>query len=87
MDIKRLLETNEDDMTPDEALVYNLIHSQMHAQQALDLLYNPKGTKRSLWYRLVLARAQSILMSLLVRELGRKEKPDGVGTGPGVSGL
>lgn len=60
-------------LTPEELLIYNLVRSQIHARQALDLVYNYDGPKRSIWYRVVLGRAQSILMSLVVRELGRSD--------------
>lgn len=61
-----------EDLTDEEALVYHLAHAQRHAEDALDLLYK-EGTQpaRSLWYRMILGRAQSILMSLLVREVGK----------------
>lgn len=61
----------EDDLSAEELLVYNLVRGQMHAQQALDICYKTDGCKRSLWFKMLLGRAQSILMSLTVRELGK----------------
>ena len=58
----------------EEGFIYHLIQAQQHSQQALDLIYHPDGPKRSLWYRMVLGRAQSILMSLTVRELGNRKE-------------
>lgn len=61
------------ELTEEEALVYNIATAQKHAQKALDICYKPGGRcKRSLWYKMALGRAQSILMSLLVRELGNQ---------------
>jgi hypothetical protein len=69
VDVRKIL-TEGEELTPDEELVYHLTSAQQHAQEALNALYDPKtGIRRSLWYRVVLGRAQSILMSLLVREL------------------
>lgn len=75
MDLEKVLgydNEEEVELTDDERLVYNLVRAQQHAQQALDVCYKVGGPKRSLWYRMVLGRAQSILMSLSVRELGKK---------------
>lgn len=72
IDLHRILTENEE-LTPEEELVYHLTSAEQHAQEALNMCYdrwNGKAkVKRSLWYRMVLGRAQSILMSLLVREL------------------
>lgn len=69
LDVRKIL-TEGEELTPEEELVYHLTSAQQHAQEALNALYDrSSGVKRSLWYRMVLGRAQSILMSLLVREL------------------
>lgn len=53
----------------------HLMEAEQNAQEALNMLYDPKNDiQRSLWYRMTLGRAQSILMSLLVRELGKKAR-------------
>lgn len=44
------------------------------SQRALNALYDEYGPNRSLWYRMLLGRAQSILISLYQQELKRKEK-------------
>lgn len=51
----------------------NLNASHICAQRALDALYKPGGPKRSVWYRLLLGRAQSILIGLYTQELKRKD--------------
>lgn len=59
------------ELTEEETLVYNIAQAQKFAQAALNICYKPGSeVKRSLWYKMTLGRAQSILMSLLVRELG-----------------
>lgn len=58
--------------TTDE-LHYNLIRAEQHARQAHDILYKKDAPKRSLWFRLALGRAQSILMSLYGMEMRRKD--------------
>lgn len=55
-----------------DELHFNLVRAEQHARQALDVLYSEAGPKRSLWFRMVLGRAQSILMSLYKQELGRR---------------
>lgn len=60
-----------------DELHYNLVRAERHAQQALDLLYKQDGPKRSIWFKMAVGRAQSILMSLYMQELrrtGRKPK-------------
>ncbi len=61
-------------ITENEYLTWNLARAQMHAQQALDELYKPEGTRRGYFYRSALGRAQSTLMTLLRRELDRGRK-------------
>lgn len=58
--------------TPTEELHFHLIRAEHHSQQALDLLYKPEGPKRSVWFRMAIGRAQSILMSAYVRDLRLK---------------
>ena len=53
----------------------NLNAAHTCAQKALDALYDPRsGVKRSLWYRMLLGRAQSILISLYSQELKRQKE-------------
>lgn len=58
-------------------LNHNLVLAERHARQAHDLLYT-RHPSRSLWFKMALARAQSILMSLRVQELRREEKHESV---------
>lgn len=57
---------------PTEELQFNLARAELHARQAHDMLYLQDGPKRSFWFKSAMGRAQSILMSLHVRELGRR---------------
>lgn len=57
-----------DDPEEEIYLVY-LQEAERNAQKALDQLYKTDGPKRSLWVRMAIARAQSILMTLLQQEL------------------
>lgn len=60
-----------------EELTYHINEAEQHARKAHDMLYSgSNGLKRSLWFKTVLGRAQSILMSLHVQELNRKERSD-----------
>lgn len=52
----------------------NLAH--IHAQKAYDALFKRNGPKRSFLFRSLVGRAQSILISLYVQELSRKEVRD-----------
>lgn len=52
-----------------ELFHFHVVRAENHARDALDLLYDKEGPKRSLWVRMALGRAQSILMSLWKREL------------------
>lgn len=56
-----------------DELHYNLVRAEQHARQAHDMLYTRPGPTRSLWFKMTLGRAQSILMRLAQMELGRKE--------------
>lgn len=57
----------------EDEFLENLNAAHICAQKALDALYRPDGPKRSVWYRMLLGRAQSILIGLYVQELKRKE--------------
>lgn len=57
----------------EDELLDHLDQAQAHAYTAFGLLYGEEGVKRPLWFRWMLGRAQSILMFLLVNELGRVE--------------
>ena len=57
-----------------EEFLENLNAAHICAQKALDALYKENGPKRSLWFRLALGRAQSILISLYQKELQRRTK-------------
>lgn len=62
---------------PDELLRYHLKQAEYHARGAHNLLYKPNGPKRSVFFKMAVGRAQSILMSLHVREeadKGREER-------------
>lgn len=61
-----------------DELHYNLVRAERHASQAMDVLYRLENpAKRSIWFRMAVGRAQSILMSLYVRDLKmeRRGKP------------
>ena len=55
-----------------DELHYHLIRAEHHAKKAHDLLYERDGPKRSMWFRLLAGRAQSILMGLYVQEVNRR---------------
>lgn len=57
-----------------DELHFHLVRAERHAQTALDLVYNPDGAKRSMWFSMALGRAQSILMSLYVRDLKTRRR-------------
>lgn len=71
---EHLFDRDKVELSDEEALAYNIANAQRFAQKALDLCYKADGCKRSLWYKMTLGRAQSILMSLLVRELGNQSE-------------
>lgn len=56
-----------------QEFVEDLVASQKLAERALITLYDEYGPKRSIIYRMLLGRAQSILMGLVVQEAKRKE--------------
>jgi hypothetical protein len=66
------LDKNIENMTREELLLWNLIRAEQHCSQALQLVYDPLGVRRNVWFRLRLLKSQSNLMTLLVRELNRK---------------
>jgi hypothetical protein len=53
--------------------ITNLEQAHIAAQKALNTLYESNGPKRSLLCRMLLGRAQSILIGLYVQELGREK--------------
>lgn len=55
-----------------EKYIEHLGNAHSEAQKALDVLYTRGGPKRSLLCRMLLGRAQSILIGLYVQELGRR---------------
>lgn len=55
-----------------DELQFNLVRAEQHARQAHDLLYN-SDLVRSIWFKMAVGRAQSILMSLYKQELGRRK--------------
>lgn len=71
-EFEALLPKEETFKTPTDELHFNLVRAERHAQQALDLLYKPDGARRSIWFRMAIGRAQSILMSAYVRDLRMK---------------
>lgn len=54
--------------------LFHLGQSHVAAQRALDILYERGGPKRSLLVRMLLGRAQSILIGLYVQELSRQRE-------------
>lgn len=57
---------------PADELHYNIVRAEQHARQAHDLLYLENGPKRSIWVKMALGRAQSILMSIYQQELRKR---------------
>lgn len=62
-------------MTPEQQIlhdeyVHHLEQAHIATQKALNTLYERDGPKRSLLCRMLLGRAQSILIGLHVQELG-----------------
>jgi len=53
------------------SLEEHLLLAERHSQLALNKCYTVKGTTRPLFYRLALARAQSILIKLYIKELNK----------------
>lgn len=71
-EFEKLLPEDTTFKNPTDELHFNLVRAEQHARQAHDMLYLQAGPKRSVWFKMALGRAQSILMSLYVRELGRR---------------
>jgi hypothetical protein len=69
---EHLLPDQEGFKSFDDEMRYNLVRAEQHARQAHDLCYKRGGDRRSIWFRMAVGRAQSILMSLYKRELKRK---------------
>lgn len=55
-----------------EELRFHLVRAEHHSRRVHDLLFKPEGPKRSMWYRMLAGRAQSILIGLYVQEVNRK---------------
>lgn len=55
-----------------DELRYHLVRAEHHARAAHDMMYKSDAPKRSFWFRILIGRAQSILMSLYVQEVNRK---------------
>lgn len=72
-EFERLLPEREAFKDPIDELHFNLVRAEQHARQAHDLLYKTEGPKRSIWFKMAVGRAQSILMSLYNQELGRRK--------------
>lgn len=70
---------NEDQLILYDEYLFNLEQAHIAAQKALNTLYERDGPKRSLFVRMLLGRAQSILIGLHIQELGKqtKEKDNG----------
>jgi hypothetical protein len=56
-----------------EAYLNHLQDAERSISKALDCLYKHDGVRRGIGYRVRLGRAQSITMTLLVREINHKE--------------
>lgn len=56
-----------------EAYLNHLQEAERSLAKALDCLYKHDGVRRGVGYRIRLGRAQSIAMTLLVREINHKE--------------
>lgn len=74
-EFEKLLPVEVTFASPTDELHFNMVRAEQHARQAHDMLYLAKGPKRSIWFKMTLGRAQSILMSLWVQELRRRNKP------------
>lgn len=76
-EFERMLSDKEGFKSYSDKLRYNIVRAEQYARQAHDLMYESGAPRRSIWFKTALGRAQSILMSLHVQELNRKEKDDG----------
>lgn len=71
-EFERLLPDKEPFKNKTDEFHFHLVRAEQHARQAHDMLYAGAGPQRSMWIRMMLGRAQSILMSLRTQELRRK---------------
>lgn len=71
-EFERLLPDKEGFKSKTDEYHFNLVRAEQHARHAHDMLYAGAGPQRSMWVRMMLGRAQSILMSLWTQELRRK---------------
>src|SRR4051794_31273234 len=67
-EFEKLLPKEETFKDTDEELKFHLVRAENHARAAHDLLFKPEGPKRSMWFRMLAGRAQSILIGLYVQE-------------------
>lgn len=72
-EFEKLLGKKKPFKSSSEELQFNLLRAEQYARQAHDLLYTT-GLMRSVWFKMALGRAQSIIMSLYNQEMRRKEK-------------
>jgi hypothetical protein len=72
-EFEKLLPAEESFKDTTDELHFNIVRAEQHARQAHDLLYLQDGPKRSVWFKMALGRAQSILMSLYKQELARRK--------------
>lgn len=63
---------HKDSLTED--LHFHLVRAELHASQALTLLYQEYGIRRSVWFRKSLRLAQWVLRRLFVKEADRRRK-------------
>lgn len=73
-EFEKLLPKDETFRDPSDELHFNLVRAEHHARRVHDLVYEPDGPKRSIWFKMAVGRAQSILMSLYQQELGRRKR-------------
>jgi hypothetical protein len=69
-EFEKLIPKEEKFKDATDELHFHLVRAEHHASQAMDVLYrldNP--AKRSVWFKMAIGRAQSILMSAYVRDL------------------
>jgi cell division ATPase FtsA len=57
-----------------QGFVEDIEAAHVCAQRALNALYDEHGPKRSLWYRMRLGKAQSILINLHQQELKKQRE-------------
>lgn len=69
--------SDENVITPHDEYLTHLHISHMHAQMALDMLYENHGIRRSFWYRKFLGDTQSRLIKLINKEYNKYAKKEG----------